>query len=180
MSVHSVPALIAVELEETAPATVPLFLSRDVGPVLLRLEEGRFSAADFEFFAAENPDLRLELNKEGEMIVMMAVGPEGSNRNGRLNAQLFIWTDLDATGIAFESSAGFILPNGAERSPDASWIRLERWQALTKAQQQTFSPLCPDFVVELRSRSDRLKTVKAKMDEYLENGAQLGWLIDPL
>ncbi|MBI1763099.1 MAG: Uma2 family endonuclease [Acidobacteria bacterium] len=183
MSTQSGSALAVPILLERAEAQLqptPFYLPKGFDYLLLRLAEGRFTPADFAAFAAENPDLRLEMNKEGEMIVMMPVGPVGSNRNGRLTARLFNWADLDATGIAFDATAGFKLPNGAERSPDASWIRLERWEALTLEEQETFSPICPDFVVELRSRSDRLKTLRAKMEEYLENGAQLGWLLDPL
>ncbi len=186
MSTQAVPALLADELpdeldklEERAPDTAPLFLPLDIGPVLLRLEKGRFTSADFEFFAAENPDLRLEMNKEGEMIVMMPVGFSGSRRNGKLTARLVNWAEEDGSGIAVDATAGFTLPNGAERSPDAAWVRRELLAALTEAEQEKFLPLCPDFVVELRSSSDRLKTVKAKMEEYIENGAQLGWLIDP-
>ena len=181
MSTQTTPALVAGEVEEVeTPATVPFYLPRDIGTAYLRLAEGRFTAADFEIFAAANPDLRLEMNKAGEMIVMMAAGPVSSNRNGKLTARLFNWAEVDDTGLAFDSSAGFKLPNGAERSPAASWIRHERWQALTPEEQETFWPLCPDFVVELRSRTDSLKATQAKMEEYMENGAQLGWLIDPL
>ena len=182
MSTQAAPAFVAVEVEEEeiAPATVPLFLPMEIGPVLLRLEEGRFSATDFEFFAAENPDLRLEMNKDGEIIVMMPVGFTGSQRNAKLTARLVNWADEDGSGIAVEATAGFKLPNGAERSPDAAWVRRERCEEFTRAEREKFLPLCPDFVVELRSRTDRLKTVKAKMKEYMENGAQLGWLIDPL
>ncbi|MBI1765553.1 MAG: Uma2 family endonuclease [Acidobacteria bacterium] len=179
MSLQAVPALAPDEPEESAPLTAPLFLPLNIGPVLLRLEEGRFNAADFEFFAAENPDLRLEMNKEGEMIVMMPVGFAGSRRNANLTARLVNWANEDGSGIAVEATAGFTLPNGAERSPDAAWVRRDRLAALTEAEQEKFLHLCPDFVVELRSASDRLKTVKAKLEEYIENGAQLGWLIDP-
>ncbi|HMV49503.1 MAG TPA: Uma2 family endonuclease [Blastocatellia bacterium] len=180
MSIQAVPALDTLETKETARPTVPLFLPSGIGTLLLRLEEGRFSQADFEFFAAENSDLQLEMSKEGEMIVMMPTGFEGSKRNAKLTARLVIWADEEGSGIAVEATAGFILPNGAERSPDAAWVRKERCEAFTPAQREKFLPLCPDFVVELRSRTDRLKTVKAKMEEYIENGAQLGWLIDPI
>jgi Uma2 family endonuclease len=179
MSIQAIPAFNSVEIEETVPATVPLFLPSGIGTILLRLEEGRFNTADFEFFATENPDLQLEMNKEGEMIVMMPVGFEGSKRNARLTARLVNWADEEGSGIAVEATAGFKLANGAERSPDAAWVRKERCEGFTAAELEKFLPLCPDFVVELRSRTDRLKTMKAKMEEYIENGAQLGWLIDP-
>ncbi len=102
----------------------------------------------------DNETLRFERTATGELIIMPPAGGETSNRNGRLNQQLFNWTDKDGTGIAFDSSGGFKLPNSADRSPDASWVKLERWNALTPEQQTKFAPLCPDFVVELLSQSD--------------------------
>jgi Uma2 family endonuclease len=126
----------------------------------------------------DNETLRFERTATGELIIMPPTGGETSNRNGRLNQQLFNWTDTDGTGIAFDSSGGFKLPNGADRSPDASWVKLERWNALTPEQQTKFAPLCPDFVVELLSPSDSLKETQEKMKEYLNNGARLGWLIN--
>ena len=126
----------------------------------------------------DNETLRFERNSKGELIIMPPTGGETSNRNGRLNQQLFNWTDTDGTGIAFDSSGGFKLPNGADRSPDASWVKLERWNALTPEQKTKFAPLCPDFVVELLSPSDSLKDTQEKMKEYRDNGARLGWLIN--
>ncbi|AFZ17792.1 Uma2 family endonuclease [Allocoleopsis franciscana] len=126
----------------------------------------------------DNETLRFERTATGELIIMPPAGGETSNRNGRLNQQLFNWTDTDGTGIAFDSSGGFKLPNGADRSPDASWVKLERWNALTPEQQTKFAPLCPDFVVELLSPSDSLKDTQEKMKEYRDNGARLGWLIN--
>lgn len=126
----------------------------------------------------DNSNLRFERNAEGELIIMPPAGGETSNRNGRLTQQLMNWTDADGTGIAFDSSGGFKLPNGADRSPDASWVKLERWNALTSEQQKKFPPICPDFVVELLSPSDSLKDTQDKMKEYRENGALLGWLIN--
>jgi Uma2 family endonuclease len=100
------------------------------------------------------------------------------NRNFNIAVQLGIWADQDATGLGFDSSAGFTLPNGATRSPDASWISLSRWNVLTDEQKASFAPICPDFVIELRSASDRLNDLQEKMLEYLMNGILLGWLID--
>jgi Uma2 family endonuclease len=100
-------------------------------------------------------------------------------RNSNLTYQLEAWSQIDGTGVCFDSSTIFALPNQARRSPDASWVKRERWDSLTERQQETFPPICPDFVVELRSPTDRLTTVCDKMLEYLENGALLGWLIDP-
>lgn len=179
MSTKTVPAMLEIEGERPVTTTFPVLLPASFGTFKLLLEEGRFTTADFEVFAAENPDLRLEMTKEGEMIIMMPANAASSNRNGKLTARLFNWTEADGTGMAFDSSAGFTLPNGAERSPDASWIRADRWQALTKEERDSFSPICPDFVVELRSKTDRLKPLQAKMKEYIECGARLGWLIDP-
>jgi Uma2 family endonuclease len=135
---------------------------------------------DEQFFqlCQANRDLRFERTATGELIIMPPVGGETSNRNGRLNQQLFNWAEADGTGIAFDSSGGFKLPNGADRSPDASWVTLERWNTLTQEQQTRFLPLCPDFVVELLSPSDSLKVAQEKMREYRDNGARLGWLIN--
>jgi len=180
MSTHSVSVLTAVQMKEVESEAIPLFLPKGIEAITVLPEEGRFTAADFAAFCAENPDLRIEMTSEGEMIIMLPVGPAGSNRNFVLNGRFFAWAEKDPTGIAFDATAGFTLPNGAERSPDASWIRLDRWEALTKEEQETFSPICPDFVVELRSRTDRLKKLQNKMEEYIENGARLGWLIDPV
>ena len=100
-------------------------------------------------------------------------------RNSEVTGQLWLWNRKTGLGKVFDSSAGFVLPNGAIRSPDSAWIRLARWDALTRQEQSRFAPICPDFVVELRSRSDELADVREKMAEYMRNGARLGWLIDP-
>ncbi|MFN0109623.1 MAG: Uma2 family endonuclease [Blastocatellia bacterium] len=134
---------------------------------------------EFFRFCMLNQGLRIEMSKDGEIMIMMPTGGEGGNRNFKLNGRIAVWVEDDSTGEGFDSSTVFILPNGAKRSPDFSWIRRERWEALTEKQRQVFPPICPDFVVELRSRTDRLNKLKAKMEEYIENGAQLGWLIDP-
>jgi Uma2 family endonuclease len=109
---------------------------------------------------------------------MSGTGGQTGRRNSNLTRQLDVWTETDGTGVCFDSSTIFALPNQARRSPDASWVKRERWDSLTERQQETFPPICPDFVVELRSPTDRLSTVCDKMLEYLENGALLGWLID--
>lgn len=126
-----------------------------------------------------NRDLRLELTAQGELIVMPPAGGETSRRNLGLAAQLWAWTKRDGTGVAFDSSGGFVLPNGAVRSPDTAWVPRSRLEELTAEQREKFLPLCPDFVVELRSPSDSLSMLQDKMQEYLENGVRLGWLIDP-
>ena len=135
---------------------------------------------DEQFFqlCQANKDLRFERNATGELIIMPPVGGESSNRNASLTAQVWIWNEQNQLGIAFDSSGGFKLPNGADRSPDASWVKLERWNALTTEQQTRFLPLSPDFVIELLSPSDSLKATQKKMEEYQENGVRLGWLIN--
>ncbi|MEQ8960237.1 MAG: Uma2 family endonuclease [Coleofasciculus sp. C2-GNP5-27] len=134
----------------------------------------------FAALAAANRDLRLERSAKGELIVNPPTGWETGRRNRSLTGQLDRWyEENEDLGEAFDSSTGFILPNGATRSPDASWVSRERWQALTPEQKGTFAHICPDFVVELRSSSDTLKSVQDKMREYIDNGALLGWLIDP-
>lgn len=106
-------------------------------------------------------------------------GGEAGRRNLEAGSHLFQWAQADGTGVAFDSSTGFLLPNGAERSPDFAWVRRARWEALTQDQREQFPPLCPDFVGEIRLRTDRLANLQSKMQEYIDNGAQLGWLIDP-
>lgn len=132
----------------------------------------------FKELASANRDLRLERTEEGELIIMAPTGSETGNRNLGIEAQLWIWNRETKLGIAFNSSTGFNLPNGADRSPDASWIKLSRWEALTAEEQKGFAPICPDFVVELRSAPDNMKPLREKMQEYIKNGAKLGWLID--
>jgi len=126
-----------------------------------------------------NRDLRIERTEHGELIIMSPTGSETGDRNSEINWQLRDWAKRDGTGKVFDSSAGFRLPKGAVRSPDAAWLRLSRWNALTAEQRKRFAPLCPDFVVELRSPTDGLNAVLERMHEYLENGAEMGLLIDP-
>jgi len=124
-------------------------------------------------------ELRLELTSTGELIVMPPTGSETGRQNFNLTSQLGAWFRQYGSGKCFGANAGFTLPNGAIRSPDASWIKRERWDSLTAQQKKTFSPICPDFVIELRSASNTLTELHLKMLEYIENGASLGWLIDP-
>ncbi len=130
-------------------------------------------------FCQQNKYLRIERTAEGDLEVMPPAGWETGHRNMKLAVQLGTWAEQDNTGIATDSSGGFRLPNGAVRAPDAAWVRRERLAGLTPEQKQRFLPLCPDFVIELRSPTDSLTLVQAKMREYIENGARLGWLIDP-
>ena len=134
----------------------------------------------FEALSAANRDLRLERTAEGELIVNPPTGGESGRRNFSITGQLGRWCeDHEDLGEGFDSSTGFRFPNGADRSPDASWVSRERWEALTLQQRKGFVPLCPDFVIELRSESDSRPKLQAKMREYIDNGARLGWLIDP-
>ena len=133
----------------------------------------------FYTLCATNPDTKLELNAKGELIVMSPTGGETSLWNSELNADLVIWNRQTGLGKTFDSSGGFSLPNGAQRSPDVAWIPLGKWNALTSEEKKGFLPFCPDFVMELLSPSDSWKQGMAKMEEYLENGSRLGWLIEP-
>jgi Uma2 family endonuclease len=135
---------------------------------------------DDQFFqlCQNNRELRFERTANGELIIMPPTGGETGNKNARITQQVMNWTDVDGTGIAFDSSTCFKLPNGADRSPDAAWIKLERWDALTDEEKQKFPPICPDFVIELLSPSDSLKTTQEKMKEYIDNGVRLGILIN--
>lgn len=136
------------------------------------------STKQFYEFCRCNADLRIERSAQGEVIVMPPTFADTGNRNNKLSYQVTRWAEENETGEVFDSSAGFMLPNGATRSPDVSWIQLDRWNALTAAQQASFAPICPDFVIELRSDSDTLKGLQEKMREYIENGVALGLLID--
>ncbi|MDZ8051594.1 MAG: Uma2 family endonuclease [Aulosira sp. ZfuVER01] len=135
---------------------------------------------DEQFFqiCQNNRDLRLELTAEGELIIMPPTGWESGNRNSRLTQRLGNWADADGTGLTFDSSTGFKLPNGANRSPNASWVNRERLMALNPDPAK-FLPMAPDFVAELRSATDSLEILQRKMQEYIDNGVRLGWLIDP-
>ena len=136
------------------------------------------NADNFFDFCQLNSHLRIERNATGKLIIMSPTGSETGNRNAKLMQQLANWTDRDGSGIEFDSSAGFVLLNGATRSPNASWIKLTRWNSLSTEQRSKFAPICPDFVVELRSPSDSLEVLQEKMQEYVDNSASLGWLID--
>ncbi len=142
-------------------------------PALVQMTDEQF----YEFCQA-NRDLRIERTAIGEVIIMPPAFSDTGNRNMKISQQVANWAEQDGTGEVFDSSAGFTLPNGATRSPDACWIKLERWNRLTDQQKASFAPICPDFVVELRSSSDTLIGLQAKMQEYIENGAVLGFLID--
>ncbi|WP_026100432.1 Uma2 family endonuclease [Fortiea contorta] len=149
-------------------------------PLVLQIPSSmQMTDEQFFEFCQVNRDLRIERNQLGEISIMTPTGSETGNRGGNIFGQLWVWSEQDGTGITFDSSTGFTLSTGAKRSPDASWMKLERWNTLSKTQQEQFAPICPDFIVELRSASDRLQTLQEKMTEYMqEPGVQLGLLID--
>jgi Uma2 family endonuclease len=161
-------------MNEAAPAGYyPLVIHS--GPALQRMSNREF----FEFCQA-NPELRIERTSAGDLIIMPPTTSDTGRRNFNLTAAIARWAEADGTGVGFDSSTGFTLPNGAMRSPDVDWMPRAKWEALTADERREFAPVCPDFVVELRSPSDSLRWLKAKMEEYIANGARLGWLIDPL
>lgn len=149
-------------------------------PLVLQIPPSmQMTDEQFFDFCQVNRDLRIERNQFGEISIMPPTGGKTGNRNFSIASQLYVWAEKDGTGICFDSSTGFKLSTGADRSPDVSWMKLERWNSLSAEQQEKFVPLCPDFVVELRSLSDNLKPLKEKMQEYIrEPGVQLGLLID--
>jgi Uma2 family endonuclease len=156
----------------------PITASQDS---LIQVSTGRrVTRAEYQAFCEANPDLRIERTAEGELIVMAPAHSRSGNQNAALAGQLYLWARHDGTGLSFDSSSGFDLPNGSNRAPDASWVLKSRIDALRPEQRLEYLALCPDFVAELRSSSDRLPTLRAKMQEYIACGARLGWLIDPL
>jgi Uma2 family endonuclease len=152
----------------------------DLWPLVLRTRPALDLGED-QFFALcqLNRDLRIERTAEGEWLIMAPTGGDTSDRNSEVNMQLRLWAKRDGTGRAYDSSGGFRLPTGAMRSPDAAWMLKARLARFSAAQRRQFIPACPDFVLELRSPSDRLSDLRDKMAEYMANGARLGWLLDP-
>ena len=162
-------------------AVKPVSLKTEYPYVVMRLDPVvKLNADTFYDLAQANQDLRMELSAEGDLIVMPPAGGNAGRRNVRLTYKFSQWAEEDARGEVFDSSTGFRLPSGAVRSPDVSWVSKAKLAELTNAQMDKFPPLCPEFVLELRSPTDRLEVVKEKMREYLDNDAELGWLIDPL
>ncbi len=134
---------------------------------------------EFYYFCQENPDHSFERNADGTIIIVAQTGGESGIRNSELTTELTLWNRTNRSGVVFDSSTGFRLPNGAVRGPDVAWVQGDRWNELNPAQRKKFPPLCPDFVVELMSESDSLRGTDAKLHEYIDNGCRLGWLIDP-
>jgi Uma2 family endonuclease len=153
----------------------------EIHPVVLKLTPVINLTDDQLFELCQlNRDWRIEYTAQGELIVMPPTGWETGSQNAEITSQLRWWARGDQTGVASDSSPGFKLPNGTTRSPDAAWVRRSRLTGLTREQKQKFLPLCADFVIELRTPTDNLQAVLDKMQEYMDNGAQLGWLLDPL
>ncbi|MBO3457246.1 Uma2 family endonuclease [Aetokthonos hydrillicola Thurmond2011] len=141
-------------------------------------ENLKVTSEQFALLAAANRDVQIELTATGQLIIMPPTGGNTGKRNIDIEGQLWFWNRQAKLGVAFNSSTAFKLPNGAERSPDAAWVIQDRWSALTPEEQDTFPPLCPDFAIELRSKSDNIEPLRKKMREYIDNGLRLGWLID--
>jgi len=146
-------------------------------PVTLKMGD-LMSEEEFFQFCQMNDTLEFERDSQGNIILMSPSGSFTGNFNSRISGYLFVWNENSHLGEVFDSSTGFTLPNGAVRSPDVSWVKSEKWNLITESQKEQFAPVCPDFVVEIRSKSDGLKYLQNKMEEYISNGTQLGWLID--
>ena len=147
--------------------------------VVLNVRSLNLTDDQFIRLCSDNRDLRIEMSAERELIIMPPPGSKTGQRNANVIYSLMSWAKQDGSGICFATDTGFTLPNSAKRGPDAAWVRLERWNEIPEEQQERLAPLCPDFVVELRSASDHLSDLERKMEEYIANGAQLGWLLDP-
>lgn len=148
-------------------------------PVILNLDNVGLSDEQFYQLCQANHNLQLERTAKGELIIMPPVGGVSGNREADLNGQVWFWNRQTQRGRVFSSSTIFRLPNGGDRSPDVAWVTNERWESLSLEAQEKFPPICPDFVIELRSRTDSLPELQTKMQEYLNSGLLLGWLIDP-
>jgi len=150
-----------------------------IAPVILSLENVGLSDRQFELLCQANLDWQLERTAKGELIVMSPVGGISGNREAGLIGRLWSWNSQTQLGMVFSSSTIFRLPNGGDRSPDAAWVSNERWHTLSQDEQERFPPICPDFVIELRSRTDPIAPLQDKMQDYLNSGLRLGWLINP-
>jgi Uma2 family endonuclease len=156
-----------------------LSVALEILPMVLQMQPNIIMTDDnFYDFCQLNRDFRIERNQIGDLLIMSPTGSETEERNFDLIVQLGIWTKQNGTGVGFGSSGGFTLPNGAVRSPDAAWINRTKWEAIPVEQRKKFAPICPEFIIELRSETDNLKILQEKMQEYIDNGTRLGWLID--
>lgn len=161
------------------PLTTTDFIGIEPARLVLR---PLFMMDEDQFFqlVLQNPDQPLEQNAQGEVIVMSPTGGNSGKRSGKIFQQLANWNDQHLRGEVFDAATLFRFPKGSARSPDATWIDKSRWDLLTEEQQESIAPICPDFVIELRSKTDRLDVLQDKLSEYLDNGVKLGWLVDPL
>ncbi|MBE9077946.1 Uma2 family endonuclease [Romeria aff. gracilis LEGE 07310] len=148
-------------------------------PLTLDLQTVHLSDEQFYRLCMANPELRVERTPQGRLLLMPPVGGESGNRELELGGELYLWNRQTQLGKVFSSSTVFKLPGGGDRSPDAAWVELSRWQALTPEQRTKFPPIAPDFVIELRSQTDSLPMLQAKLREYLDSGVRLGWLFNP-
>jgi Uma2 family endonuclease len=148
-------------------------------PLTVDLKQVHLTDEQFYQLCISNPELNIERNAAGGLILMSPVGGDSGNREMDLGGELYLWNKQTGLGKTFSSSTVFKLPGGGDRSPDAAWVVLSRWQALTPEQRQKFPPIAPDFVIELRSRTDNLQTLQSKMQEYMDSGVRLGWLFNP-
>ena len=166
---------------QTASACLQLRIPIPECQQTVRLPAGAFAWTEDEFFdfCQLNSELRIERSAKGEIIVMSPVGGYSGYQSGAVFRQLSVWAEQDGTGVAFDSSTGFLLPNGGMRAPDAAWVQLARLRKLNHREKEKFIPLCPDFVIEVASRTDKMSDLREKMQEYLEAGLRLGWLILP-
>lgn len=151
----------------------------ELDPISVDLSTVKFTAEQFDRVCEANPDRSFELTAQGVLVIMPPVGVESGNYESELLGDLVIWNRQTRLGKTFSSSTVFTLPNGSKRSPDAAWVELSRWEAVSKEERKKFALLVPDFVIELRSETDRLPPLQAKMVEYRDNGVRLGWLINP-
>jgi len=170
---------MTIDIEKVAPGRAASTDETSL-PLVLRLKPV-VDLSDDQLLAlcAINHELRIERNARGELLLMSPAGGDTSQEEGEITRQVGNWAKRDGTGVFFSPSGGFRLPNGAVRAADAAWVRRSRWEAIPPEERKKFVPLCPDFVIELRSPSDRLRDLLDKMEEWIANGAQLGWLLDP-
>jgi len=174
------PSLMEKSIMGTRESSKASSVDLDHLPLIVHLQPVvHLTENQFFEFCQINRDLRIERTAQGELIVMPPAGGETSGRNAEITMQLALWAKRDGTGTAFDATCGFILPNKAVRSPDAAWVRKSRLAKLTAKERKKFLPLCPDFAIELRSPTDNLRILRSKMQEYIDNGTQLAWLIDP-
>lgn len=148
--------------------------------IILRGKEVQMTDEEFFSFCQSNPELNIERNSQREIIIMSPTGSKSGNLNIKIGAQLENWNEKENLGVVFDSSTGFTLPDDSVRSPDAAWVSYEKWNRLSEDEKERFAPVCPEFIVELKSKNDKICDLQSKMETWIENGVQLGWLIDPV